>query len=844
MRAFPFLLAWRDGRSQGHRHLLHLAAVAIGVAALVALASLQEDVEQGIRSEGRNLLGADVRISSRAPFPPATIAAVDSLQRLGVVASESSTFGTMVLVPETGTSRFLQVRGVTQNHPLYGEVQDDPRGSWAELGQGKVLAEPQALAQLGIQVGDPVRLGGVDATIVGVVEGLPPETGFRAAMGAGLYASSELVEEAGFLETGSVAQRRIDLRLPTGMEALPLVRELRAELRDDLVSITSAEERAEGWIDGIGFVGGFLGLVGFTALLLGAIGVGSAAYAHLDEKVATVAVLRCIGAREGEVFSAFLVQAAALATIGSAAGVLLGVGFQWGAVAAIRAFLDFDLSAGIHPEVALGGFLIGLWFAFLFSVAPLLGTRGLPPLQVFRRGLGEPGPERAPRGLLVLGVVSLMAGALWKAPSVGAGVAYTGGLLLVGAFLVVIARALVATARRVLPADAPFSLRQGLASLFRPRNQTGTVVLALGSAVFLLSTMAVLESSLTGRIAMEESRGGPNLFLFDVREDQKLRLAEVVHEATGADPDFIPIVPARLAGVRDRTVSELLDDAGVPGWTLRRVYRNTYRHDLGAGEELIEGEWWSERPAEGRGGNSVVRISLEEELAMELGIGLGDAVTWDVQGVPIESEVTSIRRVDWARFEPNFFVVFEPGTLERAPQTFLTSLELPDPSSRADLQTSVAEALPGVAVLDFTQVREAIDQLVARVGWGVRGLASFTLIAGILVLAGVVAGYRRRKATEVALLTTLGARRGAVLRYLAMEYALLGAVAGAAGVVLGALAAALLLTLQFELPLFLPYGGLIALWAGAVGLTVVAGVLGGRDLLSGSPLPILRREDG
>ncbi len=847
---FSLLLAWRDGRREARRNVLHLVALALGVAAMVSLTALRMDVDEGIRAEGRTLLGADIRISSSTPFPKGIWTAVDSLGEAGAEASSSITFGTLVSAPGSGASRFLQVLTHSGGYPLYGAPRDDPAGSWAGLGPGRALVDPQVLDQLSIKLGDEIRLAERELRVVGVVEGLPMETGFRSALGPGIYVSQEDVDAARLLETGSVGQWRVDLRLPEGMDEGRVAEELRERLSGDLVGVSSASERAESLAEGLGFMGGFLGLVGLTALILGGIGVGSSTYAHLEEKVRAVAVLRSLGARERVVFSAFLLQAGGLAVLGSGFGVVVGLAVQRGGSTILSSLLGLDLPSAIRWEPVLSGFGIGIWFAFLFAAVPLLSVRGVAPLQVFQQGSG--GGDGAARwspatfGLLV--GVSVLVGAIRAAPSVAVGVAYAVGFLAVCGLLLAVARLLVRLARRLVPESTPFAFRHGLSSLFRPRNQTGTAVLAIGVGVFLLTTMTIVERSFLERIALEEASGGANLFLFDIQRDQREAVAELVRGVTEEEVQFVPIVPARMAELRGRAVAELERDPEleIPGWTLRRLYRNTYREGLGGAEELLRGEWWSSDLGEENGGGrmegAVARISVEQGLAGDLGIQLGDRIVWDVQGVPVSSRVANIRRVDWNRFEPNFFIVFEPGFLEDAPQSFLAAVQLDDPSDRALLQRWVAQGIPGVAVLDFTRIRETVDRIIARVGWGVRALSLFTLLAGGLVVAGVVGAMRRRRLQDAALLRTLGARGRTVLACLAGEHAALGLVTAAAGVAIGSGAAGLLLSLQFDLPMVLPLGQLALVGMGSVLLTVALGMVGAYSFLSRPPLPFLRRE--
>ncbi len=850
---FVLRFAWRDGRFEIRRHLLHLTALIVGVAAIVSLASLRGDLERGIHAEGRVLLGGDLRITSSAPFGAPVLAVLDSMELQGARVARSVQFGSMVSVPETDSSRFLQVLSISGGYPVYGELRDEPSGSWSHLGPGRVLADPQVRAQLGVQVGDTLRIGDREVVLTGVVEGLPPETGFRSALGPGLYVWHEDVEGAGLLGVGSVAQWRAHLGLPDGVDGSEAAGQLRSRLAEERVSIRSAEREAENLVEAVGFFAGFVGLVAFSALLLGGIGIAGSSLAHLGDKARTTGVLRSLGAGRRTVAATLLLQSAGLALAAGIAGVLVGVAGQVLGVQALGGALGMDLSWEFQWQAVAAGLLLGLWFAFLASALPLVRILSDPPSVGLRRQ--EDGTGRSPlrwggRGALaVLVGASLLVASFWAAESAGHGLLYAGGLLVVCGCLLGTARLLIRGVRGLLSPEAPFSLRYGLGALYRPANQTDAAVLAVGVGVFVLTTMAVVERSFLGQLDRLEAVGGANVLLFDIGPDERESVARILREVGvggGERVDFTPIIPARMEAFRGRSVAELAADpeVGVPGWTLRRTYRHTYRDSLTASERLVSGDWWdpgTSDSADSLGEGGLPRISLERELAMDLGVRLGDTIVWDVQGVSVPSRVSNVREVDWARFEPNFFVVFEPGSLDGAPRSFLVATHLSDPLDRERLQARIAAEVPGAAVLDFTRLRDAVESVVRRVRWGVRGLTGVVILASFLVLSGVVLALRRRKIREAVLLRTLGGGRGSVLRALGVEYALLGAVAALSGVVLGVGAGVLLMTLQFQISPSVPLGWIAAVAASVPLLTTALGVAGTAPLLRRSPSSALSR---
>jgi len=306
----------------------------------------------------------------------------------------------------------------------------------------------------------------------------------------------------------------------------------------------------------------------------------------------------------------------------------------------------------------------------------------------------------------------------------------------------------------------------------------------------------------------------------------------------------VPIVPMRIQSIKGRPVRlTLADTAGAGdgdpgprnGWALRREYRSTYRDTLVASERLVAGRWWTRAAG-------ATQISVERDLARELGVGLGDEIVWDVQGVPLPTRVASLREVDWARFEPNFFVVFAPGALESAPQTLVTLTRVESPAKRGALQRRIAERLPNVTTVDLSNVQETLERLIDRVVLAIRFMALFTLGTGTLVLVGALATSRFQRIREGALLRTLGATRAQLLRIVLSEYLSLGVMAAVVALVLAAVAGWALARFVFEGRFTLPLLPLAGLGAAVVALTVAVGLANSRDVLRRPPLEVLRAE--
>jgi putative ABC transport system permease protein len=837
---FALLHAWREARAGGRGMVLHLTAVALGVAALVAINSFRANVVTAVEGEARTLMGADVRFGSARPFTEPVDALLDSLAAAGAGIAREVRLASMALAPATGAVRLVQLRAIWGDYPFYGEARTEPAGLWPVAEADAALVDPALLVQLSVSVGDELLVGARRFRVAGTIERLTGDVGIQTAVGPRVVIRGEALAGTGLIGPGSLVRHEAYVALPGGAGAAALVRERRELLREQDATARTAAGQAQDMTLAFGIMGRFLGLVGLVALLLGGLGVASAVNGFIRERLSAVAVLRCLGARRPTVFLAYLLQTAGLGLAGAAAGAVLGLAVQQLLPRLFAGLLPVEVAVTPHFPSLAAGLVAGAGVALAFALLPLLDVRRVAPLQALRREV-EPlpgGPDWLRVAAWALLAATVAVAAVVQAPTVLIGLAFAAAIAVALVALAGVARVLVAVARRTVGRIGPYPFRQGIASLFRPHNQTLAVTLALGFGVFLLASLFLVQHSLLDRLRVDAAEGNPNLLLFDVHPDQAEGVAGLFAGRGAALRDVTPVVPARIAAVRGVGVAELLADTGRSGprWALRREYRNTYREAPTETETVVAGRWWTRA----RGAGEPPRVSLEEDLARELGVGVGDAITWDIQGVEIESRIVNLRRVDWARFAPNFFVVFEPGVLEAAPHSLIALARVPDATQRAELQRDLVLAWPNVAVLDLTVVQEAVETVVGRVTLGIRFLALFSVGAGLLVLAGAVAASRRQRRREAALLRTLGAGRRQLRLLAVTEYLALGGVAGLAGGLLALLAGWAVVTRVFELPFAPAPAAVLGLAAGTAVLAAGVGVLAGRDILRRPPLETLR----
>jgi putative ABC transport system permease protein len=850
---FVLKMAAREVRASPRRLLLLTTSVAVGVAALVAINSFTANLRDSVRRQAQELLGADLSLEARQPLPPRAEALIDTLRGRGAQQARLTNFSAMAYVPRTDGTRLVQVAAIRGGYPFYGRIRTEPEAAWATLQSGRhVVVDPSLLTALQARVGDTLALGETRFVISGIVASAPGNVGLRAAFGPRIFIPAQYLDETRLLGFGARAEYEAYLRLPAGVSAESVAKAHRATLRGERVRVRTVADDRERLNETLSRLTGYLGLVALIALLLGGIGVASAVVVFIRQRMDTIAVLRCLGATGRRVLAVYGLEAAGMALAGSLVGAVVGLGFQQALPGLLADLLPVDVETAVSWPAIWLGMGMGLWVALVFALFPLLSVRRIPPLVALRRDFE---PERHPRDpwrwVVALALAASTVGlAAIQVGSGRQGAIFAGGVAVALVVLWAASWILVRVARRWLPGALPYLWRQGLSNLHRPSNQTVTVVLAIGFGAFLLGTLVLVQLNLLQQLRLSGGPARPNLVLFDIQPDQLSAVQRELREAGLSFAAPVPIVPMRIASVKGRQVRTILADTsgagpGSSSWAFRREYRSTYRDTLVASERLAAGAWWDTRSrasSSASGTSALPGISVETGLAEELDVGLGDEIVWDVQGIPIATRITSLREVDWARFEPNFFVVFEPGSLQGAPHTLATLTRIEQPAARGAFQRRLAERLPNVTTLDLSVVQESLERLVDRVVLAIRFMAAFTLATGTLVLIGALATSRFQRIREGALLRTLGATRSQLFRIVLAEYFALGAMAATVAAVLSAAAAWALAKWVFEGRFSAQPLSLAALVLGVVTLTVVVGLLNSREVIRRTPLEVLRGE--
>jgi putative ABC transport system permease protein len=834
-------LAWRQARG-GLRHLAAVfACVALGVGALVAVGTLAAGLEATLAREAKALLGGDVELRSARPLPAEAIAAVERLANRGARVVPVRELVGMARHPARGDSVLAELKAPGSGYPLYGRIATTPPAPLASLldADGAVV-QRELLDRLGLAVGDGLVVGQATLTIRGVVDAEPDRVASLVTLGPRVLLSPAALDRTGLVAFGSRVRHRVLLGLPAGATAGETRAALARALADPGVRVSAYDEAQPGLRRFFSQLTSYLGLVGLASLLVGGIGVAAAVSAFVARQTPTLAALKALGAETPVLMASYVAQTQSVALLGGLVGAALGVAVQPLLAATLAGLVPFALETQPHGGTLARAVAMGQVVTLLCTWAPLAAVRRVPPWLVLRREV-EPAPRHGRRWMRLAPVgLGLAALALWQAGSLRTGGIFVGASLAAILVLLALARGLVVVTRR-LPRVRGLAWRQGLAALHRPGGHAPRVVVALGMAVMLLVTVALLERVLGHQIDHEQQRQAPSFFFIDVQPDQREPFRRLVERETGAPPVLTPVVRGRLAAIDgERLTRQVVDRRRTRGdedsWYFTREYVLTWAAEPPAGNVLTRGRWWTAHEAA-----TGVRASIEETVARHLGLGLGSRVTFDVQGVAVEAEVTSIRRVDWQSLTTNFFVVLSPGALDGAPATWVATARIPA-AAEPGLQNAVVTAFPNVTAIPLRDVLERVAVVLGQIGVAVRLVALFTLGTGLVVMTGALAATRSQRLYESVVLRTLGATRGVVARSFAVEYGILGAAAGVGGGVLAVVLAWSVVRWVIDAPWRLDPAPLVLGLAGTIGLALAVGFLTTFRLLGQKPLPVLRRE--
>ena len=830
-----FALREMRGGLRGFR--IFLACLTLGVAAIAAVGALSASIEEGLSVNARALLGGDIEISQTARgLDTGAVAYLDATTNAVALSREMRA---MARLADGGAPTLVELKGVPDTYPLYGAMELDPPMPLAQAlamrnGRFGAVAEDALFARLGAQVGDKLRVGDADYTLRARIVREPDRVANAFSLGPRLMLGDGGLIATGLVREGSLIRFRYRVRLDPSDDMGDWIAALRAEFPDNLWRVRNALQAQPSIGQFIDRLAVFLTLAGVTALLVGGIGVGNAVRAYLGGKTETIATLKCLGAPGGLIFRIYLTQIGLLSAAGIAIGLALGALAPFLGAALFAGNLPVQVSPGFHPAPLAVAALFGALTALVFAVWPLARARDVPAAGLFRAIVAP--VRRWPRAPY-LAVAALATAALAALAVFGTGQAFIAQWFVVGAVVLLLlfraaAALIVAAVRAVGRPRSPF-LRLALSNLTRHGAPTASVVVSLGAGLTVLVATVLVQGNLSRQISERIPDVAPAFFFIDIQPGQAADFDAAVRGAAGfASLERVPNLRGRVVGINGTPIAEV-DLTGEVAWIRRHEFGFTYSEVKPARANVVAGTWW---PA---GFTSPPTISLDEEMAHELDLDLGDTLTFNILGREVTAQIGNLRRIDWQDFGINFFVIFAPGTLEAAPQTHVATATI-KASGEDAVYAAVTGRFANISVIRVREVIETASRLLDRIGIAAAGAAGLTIASGVLVLAGSIAAGHRRRVYDAVILKVLGATRADVLRAYVLEFTLLGVFTAVLAGLAGTLAAYLVIVqVMHGAWTFAPLA-MIGTAGGGVLATTVLGFVGTWLALGQKPAPVLR----
>ena len=804
-----------------------LAAVALAVAALTAVGFLTDRIGRAVARQANEVLAADLRLRSPDPVPNEWREA--ALEH-GLETADTQTFPSVVFGGDL--SVLVTIKAVSDNYPLRGNVRisdrlfEEQRVVDSIPAPGTVWADSAILARLELSVGENISVGESELRIGAVLTYRPDQSMGFASLAPSLLVNILDVPATGLINEGSRVGHAL---LVAGDESD--VDEFYDAVEDDLpesVRVRNQEDSGERANNASDRAQRFLSLTAVITLLLSAVAIAMSARRFAHRRMDTVALMKSLGASQRFVISAASVQLMILGFL----GVLIGSAVGFVVESALTMMLG-DLFASDLPDPSLApvGLASGSALILLagFALPSLIQLRNTPPLRVLRHDAMPPPPSR----IFVAGT-SLIAVALLLYYTIGDAsmlVIVLGGMLAVSTALYGAGRALVSVMGRSR-GGVGIAWRYGLANVSRRGRDSAVQVVAFGLGLTVLLLLTLVRTDLLQGWKQTLDENAPNHFLINIQAHERGSIAEIFQSDGIAAPRFVPLVRARMATINGESVKTREYPVEDGKWMANREQNLTWAETLSSSNELIKGEWW---PPDYDG---EPLVSLEEEAAMELGVGLGDHLNFMVAGQEIDLTISSIRKINWDSFQPNFFMVLSPGALDDYPATFVASLKIEEAQSNVLLR--LVRAHPTVSVIDLDVILQQVKGIIDKASLAVQAVFTFTIAAGIAVLFAAVQSTIDERRFESAMLRALGVRRRTVLSGVLTEFAALGFAAGILASAGASILAAVIADRLFDLPYeFSPMLWVSGLAAGVI-LVCTSGFVAARGAINAPPVDVLR----
>ncbi len=849
-------IAAREMRSSRGKFFFVVLSVAIGVAALTGVRGFSSSFRGALLTRARSIMAGDLAARMFQQPTPDQQKELDQIAASGVEVTPVTELLSMASSPKTLDPLLISLKAVDPTkYPFYGAVDLEPKDALSSvLHDDTVVVADDLLIRLHLKIGDDLTVGNKVFRIASVVLNEPDRLSGNFAAGPRVLISREGLDASGLLAPGSHSGQRYLFKVPLPGNGAPISEKAVADLKLRLekllpeAQVTDYRETNPALTQGLDRATSLLSLMSLVALVLGAIGVAMAMRAHLQQRLDTIAIMKSLGARSGQIIKIYLLQTLLLGVLGGLIGVALGVGVQLAFPYLLARLINVETHVHVQLRTILTGLGTGVLTTLLFTLPPLLDIRGVRPILILRRAVEDSDDPFATAirrkitknyaqiGAVALILIGLAAIATTLSDSATVGRVFSVGLVIVLAVLLASSAAVLAALRYFLSRTRlhlPSSLRHGLANLYRPGNPSAALLAAVGMGVMQITTVYLVQQAVVKELHMSSAPDLPNVFMIDITTDEVEGVRKLLSAQPGVTlaPEMLPVVSSRIVAINGVPAAEV-KLKNFPRRMLQSISL-TWSATPPPGTKTVAGAWWSPDA-------TTPQVAVAQRQAERLGVKVGSTITFAAQDKQIVATVAALIAADGQHAYSRAEFILPQPVLSALPVVWYGGVHV-DPARVGEVQRALYKAYPTVTVINVAAALETVRNVVIQITYVIQFLAAFSIFAGVVILASSIAGTRYRRIREVVVMKTLGATRTRIATVFSIEFAVLGMVAGLVGVFFANAIARVLLhrmTIDYH---FQPLWTLGALFATAL-LTVGTGWAASHRILGQKPLEVLREE--
>ena len=854
-------IAAREMHSSRGKFFFVILSVAIGVAALTGVRGFSSSFRGALLTRARSIMAADLSSRMFQQPTPEQQKGLDEITAEGVEMTPVTEMLSMAGAATSPDPLLVSIKAVDPaKYPFYGDVELSPAGSLkTALTPDSVVVADDLLVRLHLKLGDQLKVGTKYFRIAAVVVNEPDRLSGSFAAGPRVLITREGLESSGLLAPGSHAGQRYLFKVPKPRNGAPIsdaaVNDLKLRLEKLLPEsqVIDYRETNPALTQGLDRATSLLSLMSLVALVLGAVGVAMAMRAHLQQRLDTIAIMKSLGARSGQIIKIYLLQTLLLGLLGGLLGVALGVGVQLAFPYFLAKLVNVDTELHIQLRTVLTGLGAGVLTTLLFTLPPLLDIRGVRPILILRRAVEDTEDPfvsaifrklrrnyaQIIAGALILIGLALIATTLSDSATVGK--VFSIGLVLVLLVLLAASAGVLAGLKFFLNRtrlSLPSSVRHGLANLYRPGNPSAALLAALGMGVMQIMTVFLVQQAVVKELNISSAPNLPNVFLVDITSGEVDGIRKLLASQPGVTiaPELLPVVSSRIIKI-DGVEANKAKLNNFPKRMLQTISL-TWSSTPPAGTTVVRGKWWTATQEQAAAKQPVVAVT--ERQADRLGVKVGSTITFAAQDARFTATVIALTKSDGQHAYSRAEFVLPQPSLAGLPVVWYGGVHA-DPKRVDELQRALYNAYPTVTVINVAQALETVRAVIIQITYVIQFLAAFSIFAGVVILASSIAGTRYRRIREVVVLKTLGATRARIATVFSIEFAVLGLVAGLVGIFFANVIARVLLhqmTVVYHFQWLLTLAALL----GVAALTVATGWIASHRILGQKPLEVLREE--